>query len=313
MSYQWPNSAAGTETDWIEFVVPDPDEKNRDPDYPNVRVRVNVSFMQSGWNCKFGDCPGILIHGAMTDVSCCQIGVGIEEGEEMARVRKAVSELTAADWDRAGEKDWYDKISRKDRAIDENGVRDPMFHTKVVDGGCILANRHGGPANAPGCALHVLAKRTDVHHSETKPDICWQIPFAVDEEWDKENWHRVLTVTGTPMATWGSSEMNGDLDMPGYWCTETPDAYDGVQPVYRYAETELRKVIGDKLYEEMANRLDGIRRRYPTAGEAANDGRKMLPLLVVSRAKQWQKEEMTNNIARSADYLRALGHIVLED
>lgn len=284
----------------------DPDEQKRISAYPNVKVIANVSFLLSGWNCKFGDCPGILIHGAMTDVSCCQIGVHIEQGAEMDRMRNMARQLTSEDWDRADQinSGWYYKIPREDRES-EYGVREPMFHTRVVDGGCIFANRHGGPAGKPGCAFHHLAARTGRHHSETKPDVCWQIPFAVTEDWDDEHWQRVITITGTPAATWGNPVMDDadQLSYPGYWCTETPDAYDGIRPVYQYAEVELRKLIGDEIYDQLAKELWSMTRRFGMPGELANNNRKMLPLLVTRRLDKWSQEGMHENVERSKRYV----------
>lgn len=303
----WANAAAGAETDWIEYTVADLDSKN--PDYPNVRFRVNLSFLQSHYGCHYGTCPGVLITGADTDMGCCQIGVGVEAGSDFNQVNEAVKRLTPDDvdnYEQIREEGWYRKIPRKDREPDENGVREPMYHTRVNDRGCVLANVTGGSAGKPGCALHVLALREGLHPSETKPEICWQIPFAVMEEYDSTDWCKIVTVTATHGTVWGSESTDNAM-MPGYWCLETPDAYQNEpEPVYISAGTTLRKMMGDWAYELLVQRMQTVRRRYPMPGEAANGGRKMLPLLVLARKKQWEEGDDKGALERSAAYLRGL-------
>lgn len=275
---RWPNTDVGAETEWIDFIV-----GLDDVEYP-IRYQLNVSWLLSKWQCQYGDCPGVLYHGAMTDVSCCQIGVEFESRADFTRVRKAVGQLTAEDWDLIGTKgsrSWYESETPE-------GKKTPVpKRTRVTEHGCIFANRHGGAAGRPGCALHHLAERTGQQKWDTKPDICWQIPMAVSWGWDAGSqcyWIRVDASTGT---LWGWPD-NGRTDVIGYWCTETPDAYNGREPVYKSLAPELRRILGDDGYEPIADKLDGLRRARAMPGELANGGRKMLPLLVADRVQQWQ-------------------------
>jgi hypothetical protein len=296
----WPNTGPDAVVDWIEFNLESSDDEG------NIWVtkyRVNVSFMKSRWACRFGSCPGVLITGANTDLACCQIGVHIEKGEDIAQVRRAVKQLTAEDADNyaeiTGEAGWYYKIPRKAR---EKGDQ-YMYHTRLKDGGCIFVNRADGPTGKPGCSLHVLADRLGLHHSDTKPKICWAIPFGtVEEAFDENDKTDVVTITGTNASIWGAVS-DEHLVHAGYWCTETPDAYNGGDEVYVSAEVELRKLLTDRVYEAMAEILSKTERRFPMPGEAANGGRPMLPLLVKDRVARWEAEGDRENLGRSQRYL----------
>jgi hypothetical protein len=70
----------------------------------------------------------------------------------------------------------------------------------------------------------------------------------------------------------------------GYWCVDTPDAYRGARPVYKSFEAELRKGLGDAVYERMAELLEGIEQpRYPMPGQLVNRGLPMISQLVQQR------------------------------
>jgi hypothetical protein len=51
---------------------------------------------------------------------------------------------------------------------------------------------------------------------------------------------------------WGSGE-HEPLD---WWCIDAPEAYVGAQAVYRSEENLLRRVLGDELYEEVAEYME---------------------------------------------------------
>ena len=49
-----------------------------------------------------------------------------------------------------------------------------------------------------------------------------------------------------------------------WWCTEAPEAFvDTARPVYRSLEPELRKMLGDKLYTQVAAYLDDTSSAQP--------------------------------------------------
>lgn len=331
----WPSEDAGTVTDWYQFTMAgDPDEQGR-----LLTVRLNVSFLLSSWKCIFGQgCPGVLISGAMIDRGCCQIGVGMEHtDDDYKRVRGYVEQLTEEDLDEdlleivrsKDGKGWRYRDHDADETRDAGGQWLP-WHTTVVDGACVLANRATGNLKAPGCSLHRLANRLGLHHSETKPDICWQIPMAVSQERDEDSDTTMMTVDYTPGTSWGHTNMR-ELGGVAYWCTETPDAFPSqiaIKPsdakdfdlyfnqvtanlVFRTNETELRKLMTDRVYDEMVGYLKQIvlngGRRSALPGESLANGRPVIPLLVKSRLAQWQDDELEGSedaLARSVPYMR---------
>jgi hypothetical protein len=99
--------------------------------------------------------------------------------------------------------------------------------------------------------------RIGVHHSETKPEVCWQLPLRrIDEEQDDGTVISKLTEFGRE--GWGE----GGQDF-GWWCTEEPAAFGAREPVYRSLEPELREMLGDELYRQVATYLDERRRARP--------------------------------------------------
>ena len=334
---RWPTDVPGAARDWFEITVPsdDPDEQGE-----LLRLRFDVSFLLSTWKCIFGQgCPGVLISGAMEDRGCCQIGVHMEAtDDDYKRVRKYVNMLTEEDLDadllkivRSGKGNNGWRYQDKDGEDGESTLPGYYWHTKVVDGACVLANRAGGSTGKLGCSLHVLANRLGLHHSDTKPNICWQIPMSVDTDYDEDTDQSTMTVTGTPASVWGSTHPH-NMSSPGWWCTETPDAYvignqsslpalpesvdekvelETAGMVFRTNEIELRKLMGDQPYEMMAQVLREIHlsggRRTAMPGETINEGRPLLPLMVKKRMDDWlddETEESMEALQRSHPYMR---------
>jgi hypothetical protein len=103
----------------------------------------------------------------------------------------------------------------------------------------------------PGCALHLHAMNHGQHFSETKPTVCWQLPlrtFDRDEE-DDSSVTSVLTEFGREGWGEGGEEF-------AWWCTEAAEVFTAHEPVYRSMETELRLMMGDAVYEEVAKYCD---------------------------------------------------------
>ena len=114
---------------------------------------------------------------------------------------------------------------------------------------CVFLNRPGFEAG-PGCALHLHAMNTGKHFSETKPTVCWQLPLrAVDRDEEDESVTSVLTEFGRDGWGEGGEEF-------AWWCTEAQEAFTGAEPVYKSMEPELRKMLGDAIYEEVAKYMD---------------------------------------------------------
>ncbi|MGW4499110.1 hypothetical protein ACWENR_10910 [Micromonospora sp. NPDC004336] len=302
MSDLWAGNQAGWAVQWLEFSLPGRVglEKLR-------RYRVNVSFLLSGWQCIFGQgCPGILVTGAAEDLACCQAGVHLSDDDDLSNVRYWVGRLTPSDADSMGD------VVSGDWLVDTGHDGPGRYRTMVRDGACVLANRFDGPAGKPGCSLHALALRMGVHPSETKPEICWQIPLSVDGEYVEETEQLVITVTATPGHNWGCATTS-ELGAPGWWCTEAPDAFTGEDYVYVSREVELRKLMGDDGYDTMASLLRDVHVKMPPPGsgrshrmpgELINDGRPLIPIAVASRKQRWEENGMTSELDRSRKYFR---------
>ncbi len=132
-------------------------------------------------------------------------------------------------------------ITEKDNIGDDENRR----RTRGVDGACIFLNRPGHPAGAV-CTLHALADRIGTHFLETKPEVCWQLPVRRSEEWiDRPDDTRILvsTIAEFDRRGWGE----GGHDMQWY-CTSSPEAHVGREPMYLSYGAELVALIGQKSY-----------------------------------------------------------------
>jgi hypothetical protein len=235
----------GPTREWVSF--DDPKEEGR-------RWQVDVTFLTSSWQCIFGDgCQGVLTEPASEMVQgCCSYGAHFSNRKDRDRVVRAAKKLPADVWQfaKAGRKNGIYAKSGKD----EDGKQE--WRTRLVDDACIFLNRPGFPAGA-GCALHLQSMRTGAHHSELKPDVCWQLPLrCVDEEQDDGTVVSTLSEFGRD--GWGE----GGEDF-AWWCTEAPEAFTASEPVYRSLAEELRKMMGTELYEQVARYLDGRGRSQP--------------------------------------------------
>lgn len=217
--------------EWATFIDP------RDAS----RWDIDVTFLASAWKCIFGcGCHGT--QGNPT-AGCCSDGVFIQAdaedeagAEDFARIKKRVKQLTPQDWDLLGEyrHDWH-----KER---DKGSR----HTRVQGGMCVFANRGDGSSGSIGCAFHVAALRRGEDPLDWKPFTCGLVPFAIDHDEDDEDHHTLRAYEHE--RDWGS----GDGEPLDWWCIDAPDAYVAAQPVYRSEENLLRRVLGNRLFEEVA-------------------------------------------------------------
>jgi hypothetical protein len=228
----------GPTREWVTF--DDPDEDGR-------RWQIDATFLLSSWQCIFGcGCQGVLTERAPELVQgCCSYGAHFSNRKDRDHVARIAKQLTDEEWQfrPAGRtKGIYAQAGKDDDGKTE-------WRTRLVDDACIFLNRPGFPGG-PGCALHLHALRTGVHHSDVKPEVCWQLPLRrVDEE--QEDGTVVSTLTEFAREGWGE----GGDDF-AWWCTEAPEAFTGSEPVYRSLEVELRKMLGPKLYRRIAAYLD---------------------------------------------------------
>lgn len=223
----------------------------RDPDDDHRRYTFDVSFLLSSYTCIYGaGCPGI--HPGEQDpaMGCCLHGAYLnddDDADELARV--ALEELDASTMQ------WHAE-ALADGVLEED--EDGEVHTRVVEGGCVFLN-HGGFPAGEGCALHHLALRRGEHHMTYKPTVCWQVPLHRTIEEQVANDGETLevhTIAAFERGHWG----DGGAAF-GWWCLDDDVAFVGRSPVYRSMEPELRAMVGDAVYEDLAGYLDRRRRQ----------------------------------------------------
>ena len=217
----------------------------RDPDDHQLRYTFDVSFLLSGYHCIYGSgCEGIRPDGPDEQVGCCLHGAYLTEEWERAALETTVEErLTPA------------VMEHHALALEEGIFQDDEegeTHTRLVGDACVFLNGADFPGGM-GCALHHLAAREGKHHMTYKPVVCWQLPLhrTISEEVGNDGEPLVThTIAAYERGTWGE----GGADFH-WWCTEDPGAFGGSQAVYRSMERELRAMVGDAVYEELARFL----------------------------------------------------------
>lgn len=239
---------------WVEF--PDPEwDPTGEPEGPAQVFRVDLTWLTSSWTCIFGrGCAGI--DATRPDDGCCTLGAHFTDADDEARVAGHVARLTGGTWQRRGAvgqepAGWVE--------TDDDGAR----KTRVLDGACVLLNDPGF-AGGSGCALHHLAAALEVGALRTKPDVCWQLPlrrtYRTVARPDGSSYLEVQ-VAEYDRRGWGPG--GHDLD---WYCTGSPAAHVGAEPVYVSLAAELRELVGDAAYAEIARRgaeLLGARRLLP--------------------------------------------------
>lgn len=227
---------------WIEFV---------DPANADQVIRADLTWLTSRWMCIFGQgCPGI--YAERPDDGCCTLGAHFSDHDDEARVRRVAAELGPDVWQLRDE-------GLRGGVVEKDEDGEPK--TRQVDGACVFLNRPGF-AGGIGCALHAHALRTDRHPLETKPDVCWQLPLRRtyrNVERPDGSEYLEISIGEYERSGWGPG--GHDLD---WYCSSNTEAHVGADPVYESAEPELRELIGDAAYDELARRceeLEGARTR----------------------------------------------------
>jgi hypothetical protein len=222
-----------------------------DPDDDHLRYTFDVSFLLSSYQCVYGaGCRSIAPDRDDPVLGCCTHGAYLNEDDDPAELRRLVTEeLSPATMQ------FHARARRGGPlATDDEGE----VHTRLVDGACIFLNRDGF-AGGTGCALHHLAVRDGSHPMTHKPTVCWQVPLhrTIDEQVANDGGTLVThTIAAFERGHWGE----GGADF-GWWCLDDATAFVGRDPVYRSMETELRTMVGDRIYEELAGHLDRRRRQ----------------------------------------------------
>lgn len=218
---------------WVEFANP-ADE--------GQRFKCDLTWLTSRWTCIFGNgCQGI--YQERPDDGCCTHGAHFSDDEDEQRVSAWVERLTPQAWQfhAAGQEAWIE--------VDEDGDR----KTRVYDGACIFLNRPGFDGGY-GCALHPLAIDNGVHFSQTKPDVCWQLPLRREfreVELNDATEYTEVTITEYMRSGWGPG--GHDFD---WYCSSNPEAHVGAEPVYASNRDELVALMGQAAYDELVRHCE---------------------------------------------------------
>lgn len=229
---------------WVEFT---------DPDEPGQRFRCDLSWLTSSYGCLFGTgCPGV--DATFPTHGCCTLGAHLTDADDLERVRAAVRSLGPEEWQLRDacltSDDWWEEA---DEEPGEDLPDGPELKTRVIDGACILFNRSDHPAGA-GCALHQHALAQDLPPHTLKPDVCWQLPL-------RRTYREVALPDGSEYleVTIGEYDRRGwgpgghDLD---WYCSGSPAAHTSGRPLYLSSGPELRELMGEAAYAELARHCE---------------------------------------------------------
>ena len=249
-----PEVRPGFARDWVEFVDP--------ADAAGV-VRADLTWLLSSWTCVYGrGCQGVV--DGRADDGCCSHGAFWSDDEDEQRVTAFAGQLKAKTWQHAA-------VGRELGIAELDELEgEPARRTRTVDGACVFLNRPGF-AGGEGCALHALAERTGRHPLETKPDVCWQLPVRRTQEWVTRPDEVEVLVTSIgefDRPAWGP----GGADLH-WWCTSSPDAHVGAEPLYVTYAAELTALLGAAAYAELARLCAERRGTLPPHPATAAAGR----------------------------------------
>jgi hypothetical protein len=261
---------------WIEFADParpEPasydqaiaDAADEDVEEPQ-RFRCDITWLTSSWTCIYGSgCAGI--YADRPNDGCCTLGAHFTDDDDVQRVAVAMKRLTPETWQ------LHEQGRKKNGGWTE--TEDGELKTRVVDGACIFLNRPGW-ATGDGCALHQEALRSGLAPHTTKPDVCWQLPL-------RRSYRRVKRQDGTEYLETTIAEYDRSGWGPGghdldWYCSGNSEAHVGREPVFRSNEAELRELMGDAAYDELAKHC--VAHLAVVKAARSNGGRTLLPLLV---------------------------------
>ena len=198
----------------------------------------DITFLTSNWSCIFGNgCQGVLTGPAPELVQgCCSYGAHMVDKKDARHVLTVAATLTPEEWQ-------YHGATTKP-LVHKN--KDGDLVTRLKDDACIFLNRPGFAAGA-GCAFHIAAVNRGVNPLTLKPGVCWQLPLRREDAVDDEDTgHVTSTVRQWDRQHWGQGGQEFH-----WWCTESPDAFVGTKPVYRYMQAEMIEMIGAKVYDRL--------------------------------------------------------------
>ena len=90
---------------------------------------------------------------------------------------------------------------------------------------------------------------TATRHVDVMPEVCWQVPLRRVDETDDLG-HVTSTVREWKRRDWG----DGGHDFH-WWCTDGDEAFVGTVPVFEEMGAELAQMVGEDIYQLIAEHL----------------------------------------------------------
>jgi hypothetical protein len=223
--------------EWISF---------EDPEEERTWV-FDATFLRSNYRCIYGEgCLGVLDAPAPElALGCCSYGAHFVDDDDVANVVKAFVRL------RPDQMQFHAKARRGGflRPGEPGDDGAPTTITRMVDDACIFLNRPGF-AGGVGCSLHIAALEAGERPLDWKPNVCWQVPLRLEHSTD-ENGHVTSRLREWKRRDWGE----GGADFH-WWCTESPEAFVGAEPVYRSSRDEIIELVGAHIYGTLVEQLE---------------------------------------------------------
>ena len=203
----------------------------------------DATFLRSNYTCIYGaGCQGILDAPAPElEQGCCSYGAHFVDDDDVADRRRARScALEPRHMQFHAKADARRASSARRARRRRLRPRSPGWSTTR----CIFLNRPGSPA-ASGCALHIAALDAGERPLDWKPDVCWQVPIRLEHSTD-ENGHLTSRLREWKRRDWGE----GGADFH-WWCTESPEAFVGAEPLYISRRDDIVELVGARDYATM--------------------------------------------------------------
>lgn len=223
--------------EWISF---------EDPDEHRTWL-FDATFLRSNFTCIYGcGCQGIGPEPAPElQMGCCTFGAHFVDAADVANAEARFARMTSEHMQFHAEAVTGGFLAQGD--LDDAG--EPTAVTRLVDDGCIFANRPGF-AGGVGCAFHIAAVDLGERPIDWKPQVCWQVPIRLEDS-QEDSGHVTSRLREWKRRDWGE----GGDDF-GWWCTEEADAFVGAEPLFRSAREEIEKLIGTHIYEMLVEVLE---------------------------------------------------------
>ena len=211
----------------------------------------DATYLRSNYTCIFGcGCKGILEEPAPElGLGCCNFGAHFVDDDDIANLERHVVRLEPRHMQ------FHAKAAKKGylRSGDPDSEGNPTTVTRLVGhegvDACIFLNRPGFEGGA-GCALHIAALEANERPMDWKPSVCWQVPIRLEHSTD-ESGHLTSRLREWKRRDWGE----GGADF-AWWCTESPEAFVGTEPLYRSAKDDIIELVGPRVYEQMVELLE---------------------------------------------------------